>query len=146
MADRTDSMGRDVDVRPDDRGIDDSGRTEQPATTPGDGREEAPPGRMTGPTGRGASTEAAGDPDRSSIESGAAAGAGAGAIAGTAVGGPLGGVAGAVIGAAAGTVGEAADSDAETNDLRPLDRPAGGGTGLGDPATDFVNPEAGDRR
>jgi hypothetical protein len=146
MVDRTDTARPEDDIPPADRGIDDTGRTERPVAATGDGGPQPSPGQMAGPTGRAPSTEASGDPDRSTIASGAAAGAGAGAIAGTAVAGPLGGAAGAVIGAAAGSVGEAADSDAETNDLRPLDSPAGQGTGLVDPATDYMDPDASDER
>jgi hypothetical protein len=133
--------GIDADYPVDDRRNDDRGGSELP---PRSGHEERPTAEsalhreQTGPTGRATATEAGGDPDRVTIESGAEAGAGAGAVAGVALGGPVGGAVGAVAGAAIGTAAEAADTDVETNEERPLAGPASAGTGFVDPATDYV--------
>ena len=100
-------------------------------------------GEMTGPTGRAPATERVGDPERSSVASGAARGAGAGIIAGTAIAGPLGMPVGAVAGAALGAVAEAVDEEGGTNESRPLTEPGSRGTGPVDPAYDFVDNERG---
>jgi hypothetical protein len=94
---------------------------------------------MAGPTGRAPSTERAGDPDRSSVASGAAQGAGAGVIAGTAIAGPIGMPIGAVVGAALGAAAEAVDEEGGANGYRPLSAPGSRGTGPVDPAYDFVD-------
>jgi hypothetical protein len=94
---------------------------------------------MTGPTGRAPSTERTGDPDRSSVASGAAQGAGAGIIAGTVVAGPIGMPFGAIAGAAVGAVAEVVDEEGGTNWNRPLSEPGSRGTGPVDPAYDFVD-------
>jgi len=91
-----------------------------------------------GPTGSAPSTEATGDPDRHTVESGAEAGAGAGAIAGTAVAGPIGAAVGAIAGAAVGAGAEAADADVDTNAPTPLNKPGSEGTGPVDPTTDYT--------
>jgi hypothetical protein len=109
------------------------------------GRERAPRGvaelhgEMTGPTGRALSTEHTGDPDRSSVASGAAQGAGAGIMAGTAIAGPIGMPFGAIAGAAVGALAEAVDEEGGSNGYRPLSAPGSRGTGPVDPATDFVD-------
>lgn len=94
---------------------------------------------MTGPTGRASATERTGDPDRSSVASGAAQGAGAGLIAGTAVAGPIGMPIGAIAGAAIGAAAEAVDEEGGTNASKPLSAPGSEGTGPVDPAIDFVD-------
>jgi hypothetical protein len=94
---------------------------------------------MPGPTGRAPTTERTGDPDRSSLESGAAQGAGAGIIAGTAIAGPLGMPFGAIAGGALGTLAEAVDDEGGTNGYGPLSAPGSRGTGPVDPAYDFVD-------
>src|SRR3712207_3455439 len=78
---------------------------------------------MSGPTGRQMTTESVGDPDRSSVSSGAESGAGAGALAGTAVAGPIGLPIGAAVGAVVGAGAEAADVDKSTNEPQPLSEP-----------------------
>ena len=98
---------------------------------------------MTGPTGRGPSTERRGDPDRASVASGVQQGAGAGLLVGTAVAGPLGMPIGAALGAALGGVAEAVDEEGGTNENRPLTMAGSLGTGPVDPATDFVRPDRG---
>jgi hypothetical protein len=99
--------------------------------------------KMSGPTGRAATTERTGDPDRTSIASGAAKGAGAGIIAGTALAGPVGMPFGAIVGAAVGAAAEVTDEEGGRNDNRPLSAPASRGTGPVDPAYDFVDNERG---
>ena len=109
------------------------------------GRERPPHGdaelhgEMTGPTGRAPATERAGDPDRSSVGSGAAQGAGAGMLAGTAIAGPIGMPIGAAAGAAVGALAEAVDEEGGTNGYRALSAPGSRGTGPVDPAIDFVD-------
>src|SRR5829696_3984733 len=114
------------------------------ATGPSDlvsraGRERPPTaeselhGDLEGPTGREQTTEAIGDPDRGSVESGAESGAGAGLLAGAAVAGPIGLPIGAAIGAAAGAAAEAADVDTATNEPTPLSEPGSDGTAPVDP-------------
>jgi hypothetical protein len=109
------------------------------------GRERRPHGdaelhgEMTGPTGRAPATERVGDPDRSSVASGAAQGAGAGIMAGTAIAGPIGMPIGAIAGAAVGAAAEAVDEEGGSNGYQPLSAPGSRGTGLVDPATDFVD-------
>jgi hypothetical protein len=96
-------------------------------------------GEMTGPTGRAPTTDRIGDPDRSSVASGAAQGAGAGILAGTAIAGPIGMPFGAMAGAAVGALAEAVDEEGGSNGYRPLSAPASRGTGPVDPAIDFVD-------
>jgi hypothetical protein len=98
-------------------------------------------GEMTGPTGRAPATERKGDPDRSSVASGTAQGAGAGLLAGTAIAGPIGMPIGAAIGAAVGAAAEVVDEEGGTNGARALSKPGSRGTGLVDPAIDFVDNE-----
>lgn len=93
--------------------------------------------QMAGPAGRQMTTESVGDPDRSSVASGAEAGAGAGALAGAAVAGPFGLPVGAAAGAVAGGAAEAADEDKSTNEERPGFDYGSEGTTLIDPATDY---------
>jgi hypothetical protein len=113
------------------------------------GRERPPHGdpelhgEMTGPTGRAPATERVGDPDRSSVASGAAQGAGAGIMAGTAIAGPIGMPFGAIAGAAVGAAAEAVDEEGGSNGYRPLSAPGSRGTGLVDPASDFVDNDRG---
>jgi hypothetical protein len=95
----------------------------------------APNQAMAGPTGRQMTTESVGDPDRSSVASGAESGAGAGALAGTAVAGPFGLPIGAAAGAIVGAGAEAADVDKSTNEPQPLSEPGSEGTGPVDPAS-----------
>lgn len=105
--------------------------------------ESAAHEEMEGPTGRERTTEMVGDPDRSTLESGAESGAGAGMLAGTAVAGPIGLPIGAAAGAAAGGAAEAADEDVATNEeTGPLSEPGSEGTGIVDPVTD-VTPKRG---
>jgi len=92
---------------------------------------------MSGPTGRQMTTESVGDPDRSTVSSGAEAGAGAGALAGTAVAGPIGLAVGAAAGAAVGAAAEAGGVDKSTNEDQPATRDGSEGTGSVDPATDY---------
>lgn len=82
--------------------------------------------RMAGPTGTERTTESVGDPDRTSMESGAETGAGAGMLAGAAVAGPIGLPIGAAIGAATGAAAEAADADASTDEERRTEEGYGG--------------------
>lgn len=113
------------------------GRTGRQARRHADGPEVRD--EMSGPTGRAPSTEGMGDPDRSSVASGAAQGAGAGLIAGTAIAGPLGMPFGAIAGAALGAAAEVVDEEGGTNGGRPLSAPGSRGTGPVDPAYDFVD-------
>jgi hypothetical protein len=94
---------------------------------------------MSGPTGHAPTTERTGDPDRSSVSSGAAQGAGAGVLVGTAIAGPVGMPFGAIAGAAVGVVAEIVDEEGGTNGYRPLSAPGSRGTGPVDPAFDFVD-------
>jgi hypothetical protein len=96
-----------------------------------------------GPTGRAPGTEGRGDPERSSVKSGVQQGAGAGIIAGTAVAGPIGMPIGAAIGAVVGGAAEIADEEGGVNGPSPLSAPGSDGTGLVDPALDFVRNDRG---
>jgi len=106
------------------------------------GPAHLPDDEMAGPTGRQVTTEAVGDPDRSTVSSGAEAGAGAGVLAGAAIAGPIGLPIGAAVGAIAGAAAEAGDVDSSTNEDQPLSVSGSGGTGPIDPATAYGERDA----